>query len=141
MIKKPNNAGAELKLQASAAALTWLIEKTRRLAVLPTLPIYTVKKTSVKPLKMCFLVDEIRTKEPQFGSSRIFLTVWNNEKFTITEKKFRQINYLVISLVKPLLSRNFCQKYVRVIFRNFYTAVLKYMISCCFHEIFFRCMK
>ena len=62
--------------------------------------------------------------------------VWKNDKFTFTE-----INHLVISLVKPLLSRNFCQKYVRVIFRNFYTAVLKYMISCCFHEIFFRCMK
>ena len=26
---------------------------------------------------------------------------------------FRQINYLVISLVKPLLSRNFCEKSVR----------------------------
>ena len=31
---------------------------------------------------------------------------------------FRQINYLVISLVKPLLSRSFCQKCVRVTFRN-----------------------
>ena len=28
------------------------------------------------------------------------------------QKKFRQINYLVISLVKPLFSRNFCQKSV-----------------------------
>ena len=27
---------------------------------------------------------------------------------------FRQINYLVISLVKPLLSRNFCEKCVRL---------------------------
>ena len=26
---------------------------------------------------------------------------------------FRQINYLLISLVKPLFSRNFCQKRVR----------------------------
>ena len=37
-------------------------------------------------------------------------TVWKNEKFSLTEKKFRQINYLVISLVKPLLSRNFFEK-------------------------------
>ena len=33
---------------------------------------------------------------------------------TITEKIFRQINYLVISLEKTLLSRNFCQKSARV---------------------------
>ena len=32
--------------------------------------------------------------------------VWKNEKFTVTNKKFRQIN----SLVKTLLSRNFCQR-------------------------------
>ena len=35
------------------------------------------------------------------------------------KKIFRQITYLVISLVKLLLSRNFCQKCVRVNFRNF----------------------
>ena len=41
-------------------------------------------------------------------------TVWKNEKFSLlTEKIFRQINSLVISLVKPLLSRNFCRKCVR----------------------------
>ena len=34
---------------------------------------------------------------------------------------FRQINYKVISLVKPLLWQNFCQKCVRVNFRNFHT--------------------
>ena len=33
-----------------------------------------------------------------------------NQKFTLTEEIFRQINYLVISLVKTLVSRNFCQK-------------------------------
>ena len=32
------------------------------------------------------------------------------KKFSLTEKKFRQINSLVISLVKPLLPRNFCEK-------------------------------
>ena len=101
-------------------------------------------------------------------------TVWINEKFTLTEEKFRQINYLfsnfssetvtftkflpkmreseflefpqcdivekpeirshliffvkstiylVISLVKPLLSRNFCQKCVRVNFRIFHSTL------------------
>ena len=39
-------------------------------------------------------------------------TVWKNEKFTVTEKKFRQINSIVTSLVKALFSRNFCQRYV-----------------------------
>ena len=37
-------------------------------------------------------------------------TLWKNEKFTITEKIFRQINYLVTSLVSVLISRNFHQK-------------------------------
>ena len=36
-------------------------------------------------------------------------------------KKIRQINYLVISLVKPILSRTFFQKCVKVNFRNFHT--------------------
>ena len=48
-------------------------------------------------------------------------TVWKNEKFTLTQNFFRQINYLVILLVKSLFSRNFCQKRVRVNFRNFHT--------------------
>ena len=51
----------------------------------------------------------------------LYFTVWKNEKLTLTEKFFRQTNYLVISLVKPLLSQNFCQKCVRVNFRDFYT--------------------
>ena len=43
-----------------------------------------------------------------------------NEKFTLIKFFFRQIN----SLVKPpLLSRNFCQKCVRVNFRNFHSKV------------------
>ena len=36
-------------------------------------------------------------------------------------KKFRQIKYLVISLVKPLFSRDFCKEIVRENFCNFHT--------------------
>ena len=36
-------------------------------------------------------------------------------KFTLTEKIFREINSFVTSLVKAFVSRNFCQKRVRVI--------------------------
>ena len=43
---------------------------------------------------------------------------------TFTEK-IRQFNYLVISFVKTLFSRNFCQKRVRVNFRNFHTVVFR----------------
>ena len=50
-------------------------------------------------------------------------TLWKLQKFTVTEKKFRQINYLVISLLKTLFSRNFCQKRVTVNFRNFHTVL------------------
>ena len=39
----------------------------------------------------------------------------------VHEKIFRQINFLVISLVKPLFWRNFCQKSVRVKFRFFHS--------------------
>ena len=43
-----------------------------------------------------------------------FFWIWSHcaERFTLTEVFFRKINYLVISLLKPLLSRNFCQKFV-----------------------------
>ena len=41
---------------------------------------------------------------------RVRFTVWKNEKFFLTEKKFREINSLVTSSVKLLVSRNFCQK-------------------------------
>ena len=48
-------------------------------------------------------------------------------------KIFRQINYLTIYLVKTLLSRNFCQKSVKVILRNFHivlhTALKRILIS------------
>ena len=37
-------------------------------------------------------------------------TVWKNKKFSLTEKKFSEINYLVIFLVKPLISRNLIEK-------------------------------
>ena len=36
--------------------------------------------------------------------------VWKNERISLTKKIFRQINFLVISLVKKLLSRNFFPK-------------------------------
>ena len=49
--------------------------------------------------------------------------MWKNKKFTLTEKIFREINSLVTCLVKPLLSRNFCQKSVRENFPNFHSVV------------------
>ena len=58
-----------------------------------------------------------------FGKIReIELTMHSVEKMLILfhRKKFRQISSIVTSLVKTLLSRNFCQKRVRVKFRNFH---------------------
>ena len=51
-----------------------------------------------------------------------------------TEKIFRQNAYLVISLVKLLLSRNFCQKCVRVNSRNFHTV-------CTIHDCTFAILR
>ena len=89
-------------------------------------------------------------------------TVWKNKKFSLTKEKFRQINSLVIYLVKRLFSRNFCQKYLRENFCNFHTLwcitmwtllrfsfahfckifvkvtfLLKKLLKSCFDEIFF----
>ena len=49
-------------------------------------------------------------------------TLRKNEKFTYSHQRiFRQINqHLAIYLVKPLLSRNFCQKSATVNLRNFH---------------------
>ena len=47
---------------------------------------------------------------PIYWSSVHHIALWKNEKFSLTEKIFRQINFLVICLVKTLLSRNFCQE-------------------------------
>ena len=49
-------------------------------------------------------------------------TVWKIKKLSLSEQIFRDINALVTSFVKTLISRNFCKKKsVKVIFRNFYT--------------------
>ena len=77
-------------------------------------------------------------------------------KITPTEKIFRQNTYLVISLVKLLLSRNFCQNWAGVNSRNFHTVWHKQItitwkisrqsnIECnvlnrYFHEIFWKNM-
>ena len=58
-------------------------------------------------------------------------TVWKFRKFSRTKKIFREINSLVTYLVKPLLSRNFCQKSVRENFHKFHTAL-------CTSEKFFQ---
>ena len=47
-------------------------------------------------------------------------TMWKNEKFSLTKQIFRQINSLVIYLVKTLLWRNFWQKCMRPNRSNFH---------------------
>ena len=49
--------------------------------------------------------------------------LWKNEKFTLTKKNFVKSTIWLVKPVKPLLSRKFCQKSVRVNFRNFHTAL------------------
>ena len=52
-----------------------------------------------------------------------------DEEFSFTRKIFRQINSLITYLVKPLLSRNFCQNCMREEFRNFHTVEMKLLLS------------
>ena len=46
----------------------------------------------------------------KYHKTRSRFTLWKLDKFALSKKIFRQITYSVISLVKLLLSRNFCQK-------------------------------
>ena len=48
-------------------------------------------------------------------------TAWKNAKFSLTEMFSREISSLVTLLVKTLISRNFCDKSVRVNFRIFHS--------------------
>ena len=87
------------------------------------------------------LKKELNIKEnkitPDKGTT-VLLTVRKSAKFSLIEKMFRQINYLVILLVKTLLSRNFCQKCVRLNFRIFhYVSVEKREISLISPKTFF----
>ena len=49
----------------------------------------------------------------------LYIVLWKKRELHSHRKKFRQI-YLVFSLVKLLLSRNFCEKSVRENFCNFH---------------------
>jgi len=62
-------------------------------------------------------------------------TLWKLKISNLTEKKIRQINYLVISTVKMLLSRNFCQKRNRVNFRISTLWNGKYVNFCILHNL------
>ena len=56
-------------------------------------------------------------------------TVWKNEKFSLTEKfSSNQLFSNFFSLVKPILSRNFCQKSVRVNFHYVDTLLSKFLL-------------
>ena len=52
-------------------------------------------------------------------------SMWKNEKFTLTNNFFVKLNQLFSNfLVKPLLSRKFFQKSMRVNLRDFHTVFL-----------------
>ena len=66
----------------------------------------------------------VHTEELIWGKQlcgREFLIFPHCVRFTLTEIIFRQITYLVISLVKLLFSRNFCQNCAGVNSRNFHS--------------------
>ena len=73
--------------------------------------------------QLVFYRKQFHGKICSFLYHRAMCTLRKNEKFTLTEIFFREINSLVICLVKPLLSRNFCRKSVRLKFHNFHTVM------------------
>ena len=63
------------------------------------------------------------SNENSSRSHAIFRFVHSAEKRENSSlKKIRQINLLVISLIRTMLSRNFCQKSAKINFRNFHTS-------------------
>ena len=65
--------------------------------------VFTFLQNFVKSTNFLDYIVAVFTK--YFGVEKmVYDAVWKNEKFTLTEKNSRQINY---SLVRTLLSRNF----------------------------------
>ena len=87
--------------------------------------------------------------------SRFFFSVRVTQSLCEKRKEiFRQINSFVIYVVKPLLSRNFCQKCVTKNSRNIVTLLQKFTLTekifrqmtlvisfTCFHEIILKWYK
>ena len=74
---------------------------------------FPVKSISCKILQWEVHLTEFSRKNENFTLTETHCGNYLG-KFTLTEKiLFRQITYLVFSLVKLLLSRNFCQKCMR----------------------------
>ena len=67
--------------------------------------------------------------------------VWKNEKFSLAENFFREINSYVTSLVELLLSRNFWQKSVKEDYRNFYTMFSQSPLSVLATKKFYICSR
>ena len=94
--------------------------------------------TVSRKIRYCSEISEFSHNFKTFSSNQVFTVLWKNEKFTVTHKKFRQINSLVFSLVKTLLSRNFCQRSVTVYLRNFHTGNHRNSLSHFFDKNFVK---
>ena len=110
-------------------------EKTWKLLQICAKMVYTEYSEAIllKKTLLHWFHGKIQTVLQKFCETKIrqflYCTLWKLRKFNPTEKIFRQNTYLVISLVKLLLSRNFCQKCAGVNSRNFHTV-------CCENEKF-----
>ena len=77
----------------------------------------------------CVTLTKLSLKNWEMNNSHNTAHLRKNDKLSLTEKIFREINSLVTSLVKPLVSRNFCQKVRERI------SVHMYIISTTVHRI------
>ena len=122
---KDSNPLVKESLQRSEDLAFWMRDKTEQVLSATRLdqPLKAMDANAARTLEE---MENIRTKVKIFLKDSVeFIaftvtrkcilhsTVCKNEKFTLTQNFPRQINYLVILLVKSLLSRNFCQKFVR----------------------------
>ena len=68
--------------------------------------------------------------------ANVLFQVWKNEKSTLTRKIFRGLVYCKHCdfVLNALLSRNFCEKRVRVKFKNFHTELCARELNSLLHR-------
>ena len=72
--------------------------------------LYSFSSNFMYVFSKCVTLTKLSLKNWEMNNSHNTAHLRKNDKLSLTEKIFREINSLVTSLVKPLVSRNFCQK-------------------------------
>ena len=90
--------------------------------------VFTKKKLLLKEL-ISQNISLVRIKFSFLHCATYTAIVWKNEKNSLTKRIFRQINSVVVSQLKTLLSQNLCEKCERLSRSNFLTVCVPHSIK------------